>query len=337
MKPQRGRHPGARWFAAAVATSLCLAFGLGILPAVASDPAQLRLRDDFEGPDFSGTSGLYYKDNEEQRAGHFRMQGAIVREGKGALEATVVPRCRPDAGKCSERAEIWERREVLAPYSATLWYAFSMRLDETVLHRDHRYVVAQWKRAIKPGAKIDYSPFLAIRIIRGQLAITVESDAMATRARRETDPPHACAGYGAPAQQRVKVQQTRLLVAVADRDRHELSPIFDACAEGAQVIPRGGQFPQTAAGWIDFVFKVKPGPKGDGDIEILANGAWIASVRGRIGHEGPDLGPNQYFKFGPYRDGGLKESWRVVYDAFRRGPACEDVAEPSLCRRVTEG
>ena len=35
------------------------------------------LYDDFEGPDFSPTGGLYYKDNEEQRAGTVEFQGQV--------------------------------------------------------------------------------------------------------------------------------------------------------------------------------------------------------------------------------------------------------------------
>jgi hypothetical protein len=81
---------------------------------------------------------------------------------------------------------------------------------------------------------------------------------------------------------------------------------------------------------------VKPGPGGDGEVEVFANDAWIASAAGRIGHESPELGPLQYFKFGPYRDGGRTDRWRVFYDDFARGPECGDVAGPSI-RRLIEG
>jgi hypothetical protein len=92
--------------------------------------------------------------------------------------------------------------------------------------------------------------------------------------------------------------------------------------------------PKAEARWIDFVFKVKPGPRGDGAIEVFADGRWIVSAKGRIGHDGPGLGPTQYFKFGPYRDGGMTDVWRVFYDSFRRGPTCADVAGPDVCGQL---
>jgi hypothetical protein len=111
---------------------------------------------------------------------------------------------------------------------------------------------------------------------------------------------------------------------------------FDNCAPDVTLVHRGGKLPKAEAKWIDFVIKVKPGPRGDGEIEIVANGQWIASVRGRIGHEGPELGLTQYFKFGPYRDGGQTDRWRVFYDDFARGPRCSDVANPDICRMLGE-
>ena len=78
---------------------------------------------------------------------------------------------------------------------------------------------------------------------------------------------------------------------------------------------------------------IQPGPDGDGHIEILANDRWIATVKGRIGHQGEGLGDNQYFKFGPYRAAHESE-WTIFYDRFRRGPECEDVASVTACSLV---
>jgi hypothetical protein len=299
-----------------------------------ADPSQLKLRDDFAGDDFAPGGGLFYKDNAEQRAGRFRMKSGGVRSASAGLELSVVPQCRPEQRGCSERAEVWEKPEVLAGYGATLWYAFSMKLDDPPPAASHRYVVAQWKRGIKPDAKGDYSPFLAIRIIRGQLALTIDSDAMPSRMRGGGDAPLACASDAAPAQQRGEARQTRILVTASPGARPEQFGGYDSCAPDVKVIRRGGVMPKADSNWIDFVFKVRPGPQGDGEIEAFANGAWIATVRGRIGHEGPELRDNQYFKFGPYRDGGQTDTWRVFYDAFRRGPACKDVAEAVICRQL---
>lgn len=302
--------------------------------AAQADPSQLRLRDDFEGDDFAKEGGLFYKDNEEQRAGRYRMQADVVRNGKRGLELSVVPQCRADKKGCSERAEVWEDPKTLAAYDKTLWYAFSMKLDDPPPSAAHRYMVAQWKRAIKPGADGDYSPFLGLRLIRGDLALTIDSDQMPVRARTAADKPLACAKGETPAMQRAPVRQTRLLVAVSAGANPKSFGGYESCAHGVIVTSRGGALPKGEPRWIDFVFKVKPGPKGDGEIEIFADNAWIVSIKGRIGHEGPGLGETQYFKFGPYRDGGQTDDWRVFYDDFRRGPACEDVAGPAVCGQI---
>ena len=89
----------------------------------------------------------------------------------------------------------------------------------------------------------------------------------------------------------------------------------------------------AASGWIDFAFFIQTGPDGDGRIEIIANGKHIVTVKGHIGHQGAGLGANQYFKFGPYR-APHAGTWSVLYDRFRRGPACTDVADAAVCKAV---
>ncbi len=299
-----------------------------------SDNSRLILRDDFEGEAFSPSSGLFYKDNEEQRAGTYRFQSEVVRSGTQALELTVSPRCPPGQRGCSERAEVWEHASVRAAYDQAVWYAFSMKLDDPPPSTAQRLMVAQWKRAVNANAEGDYSPFLGIRIIRGEFAITVDSDAMPTRPRTAGAPLFSCAGGPAPAMQRVRARQTRLLVATSADTTAKGFDGFDSCASDVTVVARGGRLPKAEARWVDFVIKVKPGPRGGGEIEIFADGAWIASVSGRIGHEGPELGQTQYFKFGPYRDGGQQDRWRVFYDGFRRGPECSDVAGAGLCDQL---
>jgi Polysaccharide lyase len=324
----RSRSAKAHCLAGLLFTSL-----LSITSALA-DPSQLRLRDDFEGESFAPSSGLFYKDNAEQRAGRYRTQADVVRSGSKGLALSVVPQCRADQRGCSERAEVWEKPEVLAAYDKTLWYALSMKLDDTPPSAAHRYVVAQWKREIKAGADGDYSPFLAIRIIRGNFAITIDSDSMPSRARKSEDGSLSCAAGAAPAMQRADVKQTRLMVAASAEAKPDSFGGYDTCAPDISITRRGGKLPKAESRWIDFVIKVKPGPGGNGEIEIFADGTWIISIKGRIGHEGPGLGANQYFKFGPYRDGGQKDNWQVFYDDFRRGPNCEDVAGPSVCDQM---
>jgi hypothetical protein len=99
---------------------------------------------------------------------------------------------------------------------------------------------------------------------------------------------------------------------------------------GEGSVTRHADLPPAQKGWIDFVMRSRPGPKGDGHVEILADGVHLATVKGRIGHDGADLGSNQYFKFGPYREPGALP-WSVSYGDFRRGPRCADVMRRDQC------
>lgn len=309
-----------------------VAFCLTAAHGLADDKAAPRLADDFELGDFAPGGGLYYKDNFEQTAGTVTFQGDDVRNGTGALKLTIEPIC-PDRDGCSERAEVWERPEVLAPYDSAVWYGFSMKLADPVPQDDHRYVMAQWKRQILPGAAKDYSPFLALRLDKGKLIFTIDSDSLRVAPLgsdgRETD----CLPGEVPVSDRPDDGQTRALAAF-----EEGMPVADwryvnGCTGDLEVIRHAPGLPAADSGWIDFAFMIQTGPEGDGRIEILANERWIATVKGRIGHEGEGLGEKQYFKFGPYRAAHTTE-WTVLYDRFRRGPNCEDVASEAACNTV---
>ena len=310
--------------------AIACAIALSALPAIASDAGQLRLRDDFELGAFDPAGGLYYKKNAEQGAGRVEFQSRDVRHGKAALSLSVEPQCAAGAHNCSERAEVWEKTEVLAGYGEKVWYAFSMKLADPVPQDDHRYVMAQWKRQIIPGAEGDFSPFLALRLFRGRLAVTLETTLVPSAPLSLV----ACADHAARVAGKPDEGQTRILAAMEGGVRGRLARAkFPDCAPAVKVTPRGGAMAQASAGWNDFVFSVKPGPGGDGAVEIIANGQWVASVSGPIGHAGPGLGEKQYFKFGPYR-AGHAGSWSVLYDDFRRGPSCADVAPAEVCARV---
>ena len=309
----------------ASAAIICLSWG----QALADEGAALRLADDFELGDFAPDGGLYYKDNFEQSAGTVTFQSDDVRNGAAALQLTIEPMCPQNRG-CSERAEVWERPEVLARYDSPVWYGFSMKLADPVPEDDHRYVMAQWKRQIIPGAEKDYSPFLALRLDKGRLVLTIDSDTLSVHplgsAGRET----GCLAGEAPVNDRIEYGQTRALVAY-----EEGMPVSDwrfvnGCTGDLEVIRHAAGLPPAHSGWIDFAFMIQTGPDGGGRIEIIANDLWIATVKGRIGHEGEGLGDKQYFKFGPYR-AAHETDWTILYDRFRRGPRCEDVASERVC------
>jgi hypothetical protein len=315
---------------AGLLAALLIAVAQPAAAAPAPNPADQPLADGFEQGRFGPGSGLFYKDNPEQRAGRVAFGKDAPLRGQGELTLTVMPACDLRAEACSERAEVWERPEVLVPYSQTVWYGFAMRLNQPLPRDDRRYVMAQWKREILRDAQGDFSPFLALRLYRGRLGFTVETDFVASFPIGSPERPQGCLPGEARVLSRPEVHQTRALVAVesgaAPRDYPDY---FNACAPGIRVT-RHADLPSAQKGWIDFVVRSQPGPSGDGHVEILADGVRIATVRGHIGHAAPGLDRNQYFKFGPYRAPG-KQPWSISYDDFRRGPHCSDVIRAGQC------
>jgi hypothetical protein len=295
-----------------------------------TDPADLVLTDGFEQRGFAPEGGLFYKDNPEQRGGQVVFGTRSPLRGRGELTLTAMPSCDPRARACSERAEVWERPEVLAPYSRTVWYGFAMRLNDPLPQDDRRYVMAQWKREILRDAQGDFSPFLALRLYRGRLGFTVETDLVESYPIGGPQRPQGCLPGEARVLSRPQVHQTRALVAIESGSVPEEYPsYFGACAPGIRVT-RHADLPAAQKGWIDFVVRSQPGPSGDGHIEILADGIPIVTVKGHIGHAAPGLDRNQYFKFGPYRAPNV-QPWSISYDDFRRGPRCSDVIRAGQC------
>lgn len=296
--------------------------------ATAQDGRAKPLFDALDGPGFSSAGGLWYKNNFEQDAGSMNFQAPLGPKGAPVLQLSVREHCPADLRGCSERAEIWEREDLLLPYEAPVWYGFSMKLLDPIPQDNHRYVMAQWKRTILPGAERDYSPFLALRMRSGKLFITVETDEVTV-----SQAGSACSGKQAQATNRDDSGQTRSLVAVEEGSVLADIPGYTSCAAAIEVVPRGGALPKASAGWVDFVFGVKTGAAGGGRIEIFANDTWVASVKGNIGHQGKGLGPHQYFKFGPYR-AAHAGSWSVAYSQFRRGATCADMGRSLICQAM---
>lgn len=293
------------------------------------------LKDGFEGTDFAPEGGLYYKDNFEQSAGQVTFQSEVTLHGNGALRLGVTPICPAGDEDCSERAEIWELPELRAPYDAPIWFGFAVKFAEPIPQEDHRHLIAQWKREIGPEAPGDYSPFLALRMRKGQLFATVETTYTegVTRVSPRTGP--ACPDGETPVWVRAGFKQMRGLVAADSTwDMNRDGERFSDCTPDIALQPGSVSLPRPESGWIDFAILSLPGPHGDGHIEIYANGASVVAVKGHIGHDDIGLGENQYFKFGPYRSGASTD-WALYYDDFRRSPQCRDVLDDAAaCDRI---
>ncbi|MFV2054245.1 polysaccharide lyase [Aliiroseovarius sp. YM-037] len=302
-------------------TAVLLAFSGQDLRA---ETATAPLFDGFEDSDFTEAGGLYYRNNEEQTAGTVDFQQSEVRSGEGALRLSVRSNCEATDTSCSERAEIWEKTPLRVPYERGVWYGFSVKFDDPIPVDDNRYVIAQWKREIGPEAVGDFSPYLAFRVNEGRLFITVETNYYPAAKPPEGDVSVQCSEGQTPAWLRPETNQMRLLVATDSEWTPRVDGRFNACTDKTAITPRGNALPLPSSGWIDFAVFSKPGPNGGGQLEIFANGDWIVTVRGYIGHNDHGLGENQYFKFGPYRSGSHAD-WALFYDDFIRSERCEDV------------
>lgn len=293
-----------------------------------AEPANGMLVDGFDGQDFSEAGGLYYRKNFEQSAGRAEFQSKVTRTGSGALRLSVHSICPPADDGCSERAEIWEKTALRIPYTEGVWYGFAVKFADPMPRDDHRYLIAQWKREIEPGANGDFSPFLALRLDKGKLFATVETNLLPIVEEAPVD--GVCRAEEAPVWLRPDTNQMRALIAADTTWTPADGDLFDTCTAAITIKDHGNALPEPGSGWIDFAIFTKPGPDGSGHIELFANGKPIVTVTGRIGHADKGLGENQYFKFGPYRAAHPGE-WALYYDDFRRSSHCVDVLDNELC------
>jgi hypothetical protein len=287
-----------------------------------SDRWRKPLYDGFEAKGFSASGGLYFKRSPEQEAGIVEFQSQVTYRGNGALKLSLRAG-REETPQISQRAEILERPDLWVPYNEGIWYGFAVKFAEPIPQDDHRYVIAQWKREIA-GTQGDFSPFLALRLNRGKLFATVETNLVKTTRAASQGQATRCEAGETAVWLRPETNQTRALVATDALWTSDDGKRFSACTRDIVAIKRGNSLPTPASGWIDFVIYSKPGPDGTGLIEIFANDKWVVTVKGRIGHGDKGLGQFQYFKFGPYR-ATHHDSWTLYYDEFRRSVNRADV------------
>lgn len=310
---------------------LCLLGLAGSAGMAGADQPSKVLIDGFDGPDFAESGGLYYRDNFEQTAGKVEFQSEVKRTGTGALKLSIRRLCKESDDGCSERAEIWEKTELRVPYDQGVWYGFAVKLAEPVPQDDHRYLIAQWKREIDPGAEGDFSPFLALRLRQGKLFATVETNYLRPNDGLKLPDGKGCKPGSVPVWLRPDTNQMRAVVATQSSwDPAKDGELYDSCTDAISVTDHGTPLPAPESGWIDFVVYSLPGADGSGHLELYANGKPVITVKGHVGHNDKGLGKNQYFKFGPYR-AAHDDDWAVYYDDFRRSPNCSDVLVGSPC------
>ncbi|TLP42888.1 hypothetical protein FDK21_18855 [Cohaesibacter sp. CAU 1516] len=293
-----------------------------------------KIEDGFEGSDFAHSCGLYYRQSKEQAAEGYAFQSDMVRDGKRALKLTVTPKCRPDEENCSERAEVWEKTASRVPFDKGVWYGISVRFQAPMPKLHHRFVFAQWKRESGSTRMQAISPYLALRMKHGKIYATVETNAYPAQKSTKAGSLAECTAGDAPVWLRPHEGQMRALVAYEDGFQPKVGARFAACSNRIKITTYGHSMPSATSGWIDFAVYSKPGADGDGHLELFANGLHLATIRGHISQKAEGLGPNQYFKFGLYRDPAPR-SWTVFYDNFVRSADCMDVLKSeALCSSI---
>jgi len=257
-----------------------VAASIAMAGAAMAQPWEAKLSDGFEGQNFAPEGGLYYRENFEQSAGTVEFQNQVTHTGKGALKLSVVPTCPDSLDGCSERAEIWEKTALRVPYDQGVWYGFAVKFADPIPSEDHRYLIAQWKREIDPGAEGDFSPFLALRLEAGKLFVTVETNYIAPLSSGPEGTPANCKPGEIPVWGRPGVNQMRMLVAADSNWKLEDGSLFNACTDAVKVTNHGNPLPDPKSGWIDFAVYTLPGANGTGRIELFANDKPIITVTG---------------------------------------------------------
>lgn len=268
-----------------------LAVGSLATAAPKAEPG-IAISDDFVGP---GLNRSVWTARQIPRS-RFRFDGHTARSADGrSLEITT----RGDDNACigepepCQRNEIRVRRDLQIRFGTEAWYGFSFRVESYVDPEDsNRLVIGQWKE------QSDGSPFVAQRFDNRIFRITVQdSECRAIIAE-------APSGPGRLGELLILSPSHRMICTRAPEIR---------------LTPRNPAYhilPDPYEAWVDMVYRIRGGRDGDGLVEVWANGSCVVRAEGTIGNR-DFAGPNQYFKFGVYRDN-VDYTTRIHIDSFRR-------------------
>ena len=266
-----------------------LAAGFILAAAPKAEP-EISLSDEFAGP---GLDRSIWTTRQILRS-RYRLD-------EGSLEITTLAGdtgCIGDPNPC-QRSEIRVRQGRQIPFGTEAWYGFSFRVDGYVDPNDsNRLVIGQWKE--QSGG----SPFVAQRFDNRIFRITVQdSECRAIIAEMPSD---LGLMHG-------------LLFLTSHRMKCTRAPDIRLTPPN----PALHILPDPYGAWVDMVYRIRGGRDGDGLVEVWANGECVVRAEGAIGNR--DFGgPNQYFKFGVYRDK-VAYLTRIHIDSFRRAASHREV------------
>lgn len=281
---------------------LVVAFFVAIAPKA---QPEISLSDDFTGP---GLDRSIWSTRQIPRS-RYRLDGRGAHSADGgSLEITTHRAdngCANESNSC-QRNEIRVRHDRQIPFGTEAWYGFSFRIDGYVDPNDsNRLVIGQWKE------QSDGSPFVAQRFDNRVFRITVQdNECRAIIAETPGDP-------GRPG---------GLLPLIPHRMKCLRAPLIKLTPPN----PADHRLPNPFGAWVDMVYRIRGGRNGDGLVEVWANGVCVVRAEGAIGNRDFE-GPNQYFKFGVYRDK-VAYLTRIHIDNFRRAASHREVdADFSPC------
>lgn len=299
------------WKAAAARAKCCRVWflaglaGLGwAVAAPLAEPAlagsKIALSDDFDRAPIDRSKWSLYRMGDRR---HW-IDRRVVRDGAGALAIRIKGNdFDPNCG--CQMSEIREAVDQRLPFGEEAWYAFSFRVDgRGPVIGDQRWQIGGWKQ------ESDGSPFVAQRFDNGVFHITLESgESRVLVATAEGE----ATSFFALLRDGIMSQFTFLSEPSKFDGREELRIEY-----GDDPI-----LPDPRRGWVDMVYRIKGGLKGDGVVEVYANGRFIARAMGTIGIANAQ-GSLQYFRFGHNR-APMPGTATIYLDRFRRGASQAEV------------
>jgi hypothetical protein len=267
--------------------------------AAAND--QVQVQDSFESPKLSAIWS-----DKDAPAERLSFRSGEARDGKQSLALAVRPGDF-DAGCKCQRTEIREADEVQPEFGSDLWYRFSLRMtDITGGYDDSRWMLGAWKQ------EVEGSPFLAMRFESGVFYITLES--ATTRVMLGSTLIDARAFI-----QIMKGGEDKKFDFITDPELY--------IGESGITLSHGKMkyLPDPRNGWVDLIFRIKGGLKGDGIVEVYANDQFVVRASGKIGVDAP-VGSKQYMRLGHRRDKSSTGATLLI-DDFRRGVSLDAVSD----------
>ncbi len=229
--------------------------------------------------------------------GNFWIDQIYSRNGQHSLAIQVNSEVR-GCGEDCQRNEIRTPPDRRVKFGEEAWYRFSFRIEgDFPTHENTRWVSGQWKQ------ENGRSPFLSQRFDRGVFHIAVHDGDCRVLI----------------AQARGGFEKLGTTIDTRKVKKHAFLANKQAYQCDTDIVIEPGEnplLPNPYKNWVDMTYRLRGGLNGNGLIDIWANNRFIVRVRGSIGHHEMS-GPNQYFKFGIYRD--FMPGTAVVYfDDFQR-------------------